>query len=164
MRVLVLSDTHRHLEQMRWAIAQAGQVEYIFHLGDHITDAAQISKYTQAKVVCVKGNCDYSGPAEQEVFLEGHKILLTHGHQHAVKYSLHRLSSFAQEKEADAVLFGHTHIPCTEYANGRLLYNPGSVGEPRGGKPTFGILLVTRDGIFPRTPVLQPPAPEKDFL
>ena len=61
-------------------------------------------------------------------------------------------------------VYKRQHIPCTEYANGRLLYNPGSVGEPRGGKPTFGILLVTRDGIFPRTAVLQPPAPEKDFL
>ncbi len=106
MRILVLSDTHRHLEPMKRAIAQAGPVDYIFHLGDNTLDVAQISKYSDAKVVRVKGNCDSIGEAEQTVFLEGQ----------------------------------------------RLLYNPGSVGEPRGGhRPTFGLLLVTRDGIFPKT-------------
>lgn len=152
MRILVLSDTHRHLEPMKRAIVQAGPVDYIFHLGDNRADAGQISKYSDAKVVCVRGNCDSIGEAEQTVFLEGQRLLLTHGHSYAVKYSLDRLSYLAEERQADAVLFGHTHMPLTEYAGGRLLYNPGSVGEPRGGhRPTFGLLLVTRDGIFPKT-------------
>lgn len=152
MRILVLSDTHRHLEPMKRAIARAGPVDYIFHLGDNRADAGQISKYSDAKVVCVRGNCDSIGETEQTVFLEGQKLLLTHGHSYAVKYSLDRLSYLAEERQADAVLFGHTHMPLTEYAGGRLLYNPGSVGEPRGGRrPTFGLLLVTRDGIFPKT-------------
>ena len=151
MRALVLSDTHRHLEPMRRAIVQAGAVEYIFHLGDNTSDAAQISKFSQAEVVSVKGNCDYAGESEQEVYLAGQQIILTHGHRFSVKYSLDRLALYAQERQADAVLFGHTHVPCTEYFQGRLLYNPGSIGEPRGRKPTFGLLLITKDGIFPKT-------------
>ena len=46
MRILVLSDTHRHLEPMKRAIVQAGPVDYIFHLGDNRADAGQISKYS----------------------------------------------------------------------------------------------------------------------
>lgn len=88
MRILVLSDTHRHLEPMKRAIAQAGPVDYIFHLGDNRADAGQISRYSDAKVVCVRGNCDSIGETEQTVFLEGQRLLLTHGHSYAVKYSL----------------------------------------------------------------------------
>lgn len=151
MRILVLSDTHRHLEPMRRAIVQAGEVEYVFHLGDNAADAAQIRKYSAAPVLGVKGNCDYVGARTEQIILQGQKILLTHGHEFAVKYSLDRLAYFAEEQQAAAVLFGHTHIPCTEYVRGRLLYNPGSLGEPRGRKPTFGILLVTKDGVLPKT-------------
>lgn len=139
---------------MRRAIAQAGEVEYIFHLGDNTADAAQIAKYSAAPVLSVKGNCDYSGALTEQIILQGQKILLTHGHQFAVKYSLDRLAYFAEEHQAAAVLFGHTHVPLSEYVHGRLLYNPGSLGEPRGGKPTFGILLVTKDGVLPKTVAL----------
>ncbi len=151
MRILVLSDTHRHLEPMRRAVAQAGAVDYIFHLGDHLADAAQMANYSDVPVLSVKGNCDYAGEAQREVYLEGQKMILTHGHQFAVKYSLNRLGYYAQEQQADAVLFGHTHVPCMEYVQGRLLYNPGSLGEPRGRKATFGLLMVTKEGIYPKT-------------
>jgi Predicted phosphoesterase len=61
------------------------------------------------------------------------------------------LGLFAEQKQADAVLFGHTHIPKVEYSStGRLLFNPGSLGEPRLGRATFGLLLMSREGIMPR--------------
>ena len=35
-------------------------------------------------------------------------------------------------------------------ASGKLLFNPGSLGEPRlQGKATYGILTVTPEGLFP---------------
>jgi predicted phosphodiesterase len=35
----------------------------------------------------------------------------------------------------DIVLVGHTHIPFIRRINGQLLVNPGSIGQPKTGKP-----------------------------
>lgn len=37
--------------------------------------------------------------------------------------------------EADIVLTGHTHLPFTRQAGSRLVVNPGSVGQPKHGRP-----------------------------
>ena len=76
---------------------------------------------------------------------------MLHGHTQRVKYSLLSLGLLAEQKQAAAVLFGHTHIPKVEYSStGRLLFNPGSLEEPRLGRATFGLLLLSHDGIMPR--------------
>ena len=36
---------------------------------------------------------------------------------------------------ADFVVLGHTHFPALRRANGTLLFNPGSLGQPRYGVP-----------------------------
>ena len=36
---------------------------------------------------------------------------------------------------ANVILTGHTHIPYIKQVNGRILVNPGSIGEPRDGDP-----------------------------
>jgi putative phosphoesterase len=36
---------------------------------------------------------------------------------------------------ADIVLVGHTHIPFIRHINGQVLINPGSLGQPKTGKP-----------------------------
>jgi putative phosphoesterase len=37
--------------------------------------------------------------------------------------------------EADVVLMGHTHTPFARRAGGKMVMNPGSVGQPKGGDP-----------------------------
>jgi putative phosphoesterase len=37
--------------------------------------------------------------------------------------------------EADVVLLGHTHAPFVRRVGGKLVANPGSVGQPKGGDP-----------------------------
>ena len=107
-------------------------------------------------MTCVKGNCDFGGAeAEELVQILGHKILLTHGHNYGVKYSIDRLCYAAEEKQAEAAFFGHTHRPLVDYYHGILLFNPGSLGEPRGGRGTFGMVLVSKEGIFPKVVELQ---------
>ena len=46
---------------------------------------------------------------------------------------------------AEIVLLGHTHIPMMYRFNGKVLANPGSVGQPRDGDPraSFALLTVT---------------------
>ena len=155
-RNLVLSDTHRLRAAWYCALRQSGPVDEIFHLGDNVGDAAAIADRAKVRVTCVKGNCDFGGAeAEELVQILGHKILLTHGHNYGVKYSIDRLCYAAEEKQAEAAFFGHTHRPLVDYYHGILLFNPGSLGEPRGGRGTFGMVLVSKEGIFPKVVELQ---------
>ncbi len=151
-KILVVADTHKNTLALKRAYRQAGKIDYLFHLGDSASDTAGLGDIKPVQVLRVRGNCDFSSAKlQEEIYLCGQKILLLHGHTKRVKYSLTMLGLFADEQQAEAVLFGHTHIPCIAYSHaGRLLFNPGSLGEPRNGKPTFGLLLVTKDGIFPK--------------
>ena len=155
-RILVVSDTHGHIAALRQAIQQAGELNYFVHLGDCTSDVHFVEEelfLKKAQIYQVIGNCDYSGAeAYCEFSVHGQRISMVHGHQQRVKSSLLMIGLLAEEKNAEAVLFGHTHIPKVEYsASGKLLFNPGSLGEPRlGGQATYGILTVTSEGIFPR--------------
>ena len=40
-----------------------------------------------------------------------------------------------QKLAADVVAVGHTHIPFVRSFNGQVLVNPGSIGQPKTGKP-----------------------------
>ncbi len=154
-KILVTSDTHGHIKALKKAIFKAGEFQYFFHLGDNTADVHYIEKDLldrKIKIYQVRGNCDYMGAESYcEVNLCGQRIALLHGHSQRVKSTLLEIGLLADKKEVDAVLFGHTHIPKIEYSPlGRLLFNPGSLGEPRLGKPTFGLLTVNSQGIFPR--------------
>jgi len=51
-----------------------------------------------------------------------------------------------QRAAADIVLLGHTHIPMLYQFNGRLVANPGSVGQPRDGdrRASFAMLTLSK--------------------
>jgi putative phosphoesterase len=55
------------------------------------------------------------------------------------------VGSLIDASKCKVVLLGHTHIPMCLSANGRMLANPGSVGQPRDGNPnaSFGFLSVS---------------------
>lgn len=144
MKILVMSDTHGHKTNIARALQKFHDVDCIIHLGDYVRDAEYIKKLIDKKVYSVKGNCDISDIAKQEIMLtvEGKRILALHGHQLRVKDTLLPLGLYAMQKGADLVLFGHTHIPVEELYENVLLYNPGSLGEPRGGKPSVGIVII----------------------
>ena len=50
----------------------------------------------------------------------------------------------ARNRQAQVVLFGHTHLPVTAYDDGLYLLNPGSLQLANG---TYGILEITEAGI-----------------
>ena len=144
MKIIVFSDSHRELEGMRQVIAQTGP-DYVFHLGDHDSDAEQLSRdFPALPVAMVRGNCDgWSDTPKTLCFaLGGLRFFLCHGHTYGVKGSFLRAEYAAREQNADVLLFGHTHEAYYEYRDlggGRRLYvlNPGSCGcswEPSYGK------------------------------
>jgi diadenosine tetraphosphatase ApaH/serine/threonine PP2A family protein phosphatase len=48
---------------------------------------------------------------------------------------------------ADVVVFGHTHVPMKRMVMGKLIVNPGSVGQPRDRDPraSYAVLTIGKD-------------------
>ena len=61
--------------------------DYVFHLGDHDTDAELISREFQLlPVAMVRGNCDgwSDSPENLTPVLDGVRFFLCHGHRYGV--------------------------------------------------------------------------------
>ena len=143
MKILVLSDSHSALAFMRRCI-DAVEPDAMIHLGDHYDDAlAMGEEYPGIRLYHVPGNCDrYRTPPGvceiQLVRLDGVRLYLTHGHLHKVKQYTAKLLEEGRKAQADAVLYGHTHIPnCYQEPDGLWVLNPGSCGYYGG---TVGLL------------------------
>ena len=87
------------------------------------------------KLLCVRGNCDaevdqmvleFPVLADYAVLPVGQRLIYaTHGHIYHVK----NLPPLAP---GDVLLHGHTHVPAwTEFGQGNLYLNPGSVSIPK---------------------------------
>lgn len=134
MRILILSDSHGNIWNMKLAVERT-KPDQIIHLGDHFRDGEALKEaYPLLPVAQVIGNCDLydfsarGGKDQLILTLDGHRIMLCHGHRYHVKSSLLSLSYAAREAEAELCLFGHTHIPHLEQLDGSTLLNPGSIG------------------------------------
>ena len=91
------------------------------------------------KLLCVRGNCDaevdqmvleFPMLADYAVLPVGQRLIYaTHGHIYHVK----NLPPLAP---GDVLLHGHTHVPAwTEFGQGNLYLNPGSVSIPKENSP-----------------------------
>lgn len=161
MELLIFSDSHGNPHGMYRRLKENPNA-IVVHLGDGVRDldTAALSHRT---VYAVRGNCDLfeERPEEIVMSLEGHVVLMTHGHRYAVKQGLERLLAHAAEVGADLVLFGHTHRAEERYfsegtvvgeqilSRGIYLCNPGSVGRGSGGAAaSFGRLLLQRGNVL----------------
>ncbi len=141
MKIGILGDTHGNQAGIAAAMKHFTDVDYILHTGDHHDDIGYILQSYGIKVLGVRGNCDWTGATEVIKSFGGKRILLCHGHQYNVKYSLNGIYYKGQEEEADIVVFGHTHVPLYIVENDMILFNPGSTSFPRGGsKRSCGII------------------------
>ena len=167
MNFLVLSDSHRNRKNIDRAVALNRRADAILFLGDGIDDLGGESAFMGIPVFAVRGNCDVFSfshsqnfPEELSLSFEGRNILMMHGHRFGVKISEDRALSYAYQKGADILLFGHTHIPtekyipCGETVNetvferGMYLFNPGSIGQRTDGEYHFGTLSISPRGIL----------------
>ena len=91
------------------------------------------------QIFCVRGNCDtevdqmvleFPVLADYAVLPVGRRLIYaTHGHIYHVK----NLPPLAP---GDVLLHGHTHVPAwTEFGQGNLYLNPGSVSIPKENSP-----------------------------
>lgn len=142
LKLLILSDSHGDLNNMRLAIEYENP-RAVFHLGDHDSDAAALArKFPNLPFYYVSGNCDGLFPCASDQLLtelEGVRILAVHGHKHNVKFGMMSLYMAAQEKQAQLVLFGHTHRPFAEENGGIHFLNPGSC---KGYGASYGLAYI----------------------
>ena len=87
---------------------------------------------------------------------KNHKLLEPYGNTEGLRILWGDLLDFdcvyEGVKEADLVLFGHTHRIFYEQHNGLSMLNPGSIGEPRyPGKPSYGRVIIENGQIFLHT-------------
>lgn len=101
--------------------------------------------YRLKRCIRLGGNCDvYSSLPSEETFACGGKtVFILHGHTRGVKHGTEELLRAAKEKCADIVLYGHTHIPKSEYIDNMYVMCPGSI---RDG--SYGIVDITDNGIL----------------
>ena len=157
MKILVFSDSHGGVRPLRAALAAHRTADTAVFLGDGLRDFADaMADHPQMGQIAVPGNCDPAGllsvlgltdAAELLIDFGGRKFLLLHGHTARVKLGYDLLLAHAAARGADAVLFGHTHIPENTLAADPdhpsrriLLFNPGSVG--RSLTHSYGIVTV----------------------
>lgn len=150
MRILVVSDTHRRASRLIDVMRKHQNADLLIHLGDGEEDLA-FARYEFPTIAIrqVRGNCDFGSslPITDTFSVDGVKIFFAHGHTYNVKTSSERIEAAAISNGAAVCLFGHTHCPITKYHDGLYVMNPGSLGHPRDGEPTYGLLDIVPAGI-----------------
>ncbi|HEY6779331.1 MAG TPA: metallophosphoesterase family protein [Thermoleophilaceae bacterium] len=152
MLIAVISDTHMPRGSRRLPPACVERIEaadLLVHAGDIATVA--VLRHLEAigpPLVGVHGNVDSAElrrllPAERVVQAGAMRIAVVHDAGPRVG-RLERMRRRFGER-ADAVVFGHSHTPLHEQADGFQIFNPGSPTERRRA-PTHTMGLARVDG------------------
>ena len=148
MRVLIVSDTHGKHAGLDKALEEAGNIDMFIHLGD--VEGGE--DYIEAVVGCekhmVKGNNDFFSdlPREEEFNIGKHKVFISHGHSYYVSLDPEHIRQEGESRNADTVMFGHTHRPFWEKKNGVIVLNPGSLSFPRQEGRRGSYMIMETDG------------------
>ncbi len=146
MEIAIISDTHlpkgfRRLPKA--CLERLRAADAIVHAGDLSTLAVLEQLQSYGRVVAVRGNVDDAGV---RAVLPQTATLDTGDSRLAVIHDAGPSQGRAQRMrrqfpEADAVVFGHSHIPLHERAaDGFQIFNPGSPTERRRApRHTMGI-------------------------
>ncbi len=155
MKWMIASDLHGsayYCRKMLEALEREG-ADRLFLLGDLLyhgprndlpreyapKEVIPLLNEKKEKLLCVRGNCDaevdqmvleFPVLADYAVLPVGRRLIYaTHGHIYHVK----NLPPLAP---GDVLLHGHTHVPAwTEFGQGNLYLNPGSVSIPKENSP-----------------------------
>lgn len=161
MNLLVFSDSHgardlmKKVVERQLCLPRRERPEYILFLGDGVRDLSAVEEVAcEIPILAVRGNCDtlltrYTPDIRMPVFAD-RRVMMMHGHHFSVKSGLETAMAHAASKEADLLLFGHTHRPfCEQFEAGEnaskplTVFNPGSIDEG-----SFGVIHISPNGIF----------------
>jgi uncharacterized protein len=149
MLIAIISDTHlprgrRRLPEQ--CLAHLREAELILHAGDlSTTSVLDDLSSLGPPVLAVCGNVDESSlierlPAQLELEVDRARLAMTHDAGPA-RGRLARLRK--RFPAADAVVFGHSHIPLHDDDGGFQIFNPGSPTDRRHqSRHTMGLARV----------------------
>lgn len=150
MKILIVSDTHRHDKNLVEVLRKVSPIDMLIHLGDAEGSEDYIRQIANAPVRIVSGNNDFFSdlPREEEFMLGKYRVLITHGHYYYVSLDLQEIRRQARSRGVDIVMFGHTHRPHLEILEDLTVLNPGSLSYPRqdGRLPSYIIMEIDREG------------------
>ena len=164
-KILVFSDSHGRSDRVREVVQRGRGADMILFLGDGMRDLSLLDPEQAARLCAVRGNCDTfsafsdDAPEERFLILGEYPILMMHGHTHGVKAGTERAVAYAAVRGASLLLYGHTHerhatyLPAgtvvgdTVLARPMYVFNPGSLGAPRYGEPSYGWVDLRPQGI-----------------
>jgi putative phosphoesterase len=150
MRIAIISDTHlpRGKRALPAAcVAELRAADAILHAGDFMRlEVLHALEALGPPVHGIHGNVDEEAlrrmlPAARVVAVAGARIAMLHdAGQRTGRLARMR----ARFKDADAVVFGHSHLPLHEQApDGFQIFNPGSPTERRSApEHTMGIATI----------------------
>ena len=150
MKVLVFSDSHGRTVDMYDAIEREVP-DSVIHLGDYTEDVRELRHAYEYDIPIygVRGNNDFDSdfPRFIVMSLGGVEMYLTHGHLERVYgMSAGQVPYRAKENGCILAMFGHTHRLFLEKMDGIMVFNPGSISLPRGGRKSYGRLYIEPDG------------------
>jgi uncharacterized protein len=147
VKVVVLADTHaprRWRQCPRDVAEQLATAELILHAGDVCTATVLDELSSYAPLRAVLGNNDgpdvaaWGAPETLEFEVAGVPVAMVHDSGKAAGRSARLRRQFPA---AQLVVFGHSHIPLDEAADGIRIFNPGSpTDRRRQPRCTFGVL------------------------
>lgn len=145
-RLVAVSDTHMMTSALSRAMPLFENADAVVHLGDMVRDARKLQQMLQRPIISVLGNNDYEGAPPDFILTPcGKRIWLTHGHRYGVKQGHNLLALAARERNADAVLYGHTHKADIAWEGPLLIINPGAAMLG-----TAAEIIITAEAITPR--------------
>jgi putative phosphoesterase len=156
VRLAIVADTHLPRGARRLpdaCVERLRAADLILHAGDLVTLGVLAELQALGPpVIAVHGNVDAPDvrarlPAERVLTVPGSRIALVHDAGPAAG----RLARLRRRfPEADAVVFGHSHIPLHERdpASGFQIFNPGSPTERRRQpRHTMGVARAERGAL-----------------
>lgn len=151
MNIMVVGDDHGAdvfgvaYEQ---AVSVFGEIDAVIHTGDsERIDDEYYQEICGMPIMGVKGNNDYNGaPLFLLVTLGGKNIFVTHGHSYGVYMGVQSLYYAGLEKEADIIIYGHTHRADHIKAKDVDIINPGSLSGVRSGCCSYAVIQIDIEG------------------
>ena len=151
---MICSDIHRNMDNYKQAITLAGRIDRIIIAGDLVEAPEHFRREAgMLPVVMVQGNCDRyldeQLPFDVDFTVEGLRFFVTHGHRYG-EPDRWRLFREARRREAQIVVYGHTHMQTAYDYKGIRFINPGTLKKDpsRHSGGGFAVLTVDRGKIL----------------
>jgi len=158
LKLGILSDTHKHITNLSKALGFLVDqgASLFFHLGDDYDDPADFRGFDFVRVPGVYCDvyADKNIPNRILKNVAGWRLLLTHtisSHPNDLPGDI-KPEDVINGRLADAVFFGHTHVPEIREEGRMLFLNPGHLKneDKKGFPPTFACVELSMNRMIAR--------------